>query len=42
MVTEILDTSEGMVALRVYWDSKEDFFSFLNFPSNCHCKEIHL
>ncbi len=42
MVTEILDTSEGMVALRVYWDSKEDFFSFLDFSSNCPCKEIHL
>ncbi len=41
MVTEILSASEGVVALRVYWDSKEDFPLSPVFPSNCPCKEIY-
>lgn len=39
MVTEELNKSEGVVALNVYWDRTEDFFSSPAFPSNCHCFE---
>lgn len=41
MVSETFSASEGVVALQVYWDSKEDFFSSHVFPSNCPCKEVH-
>lgn len=40
IVSDILNTSGGLVGLRVYWDSKEDFFSSPIFPSNCPCKEV--
>lgn len=40
MVTEEPNKSEGVVALRVYWDRKEDFFSSSIFPSNCRCFEV--
>lgn len=40
MTSEILSPSGALVGLRVYWDSKEDFFSSPIFPSNCPCKEV--
>lgn len=40
MVAEERNASEGIVALRVYWDRKEDFFSSPVCPSNCHCFEV--
>lgn len=40
-VTDVLSASEGLIAIRVYWDSKEDFFSSPFFPSSCPCKEFH-
>jgi len=39
MVCDMLSGSQGLVALQVYWDSKEDFFSSPVFPSKCHCFE---
>lgn len=41
IVSETLSASEGVVTMRVYWDSKEDFFSSHVFPANCPCKEIY-
>lgn len=40
-VTDVLSSSEGVVAFRVYWTSKEDFFSSPVFPSNCSCREVY-
>lgn len=40
MVSEELNVSEGIIALRVYWDRKEDFSSSPVCPSNCHCFEV--
>lgn len=40
MVCDRYSGSHGLVALEVFWDRSEDFFSSPVFPSSCHCIEI--
>lgn len=39
LVTELSNSTQGVVSLQVFWDGDGDFLSSPDCPSHCHCFE---